>query len=489
MLLAGCGSGSTDPSGAGGAGVGGKGGSSGGGAGHSASGGAGTDGSGGISGSGGSSGGVATGGSGGISGSGGSSGGAGTGGSGGISGSGGSSGGAGTGGSGGISGSGGSNGIGGVGGSSGSAGTGGSGGHAGSGGSAGAMASGGHSGTGGVAGSGGSGGGAGAGGSAGHAGAGGSSGGAGVGTGGSSGGAGAGGSSGGAGMGGSSGGAAGNASACSGSTADPTAATTISGYLDKLPYDNPTGTERAQVIDAIIRSCYEFGPPSTEAGWQPQYCWAHLVAAIEKESSYGATEDVQDSYSTRTVTVNGASETANDPTIGLLQIRFSSTVHDFEAQGPLDRLSCVGCTFPSTFAAHQSESGNSDFWAVSGPTQNLALMESVACNVGMGAWYYYTYATGNGNPAQVTYLSQYCSGQGTAANLITGLRSHLEGPAAVNGVIADQAALNALQTSDANGYNYVTTIKGWFDTMIGTVSGTQPFFIPLAPNVVQYCGN
>ena len=110
--------------------------------------------------------------------------------------------------------------------------------------------------------------------------------------------------------------------------------------------------------------------------------------------------------------MSGASETADNPTIGLLQIRFSSTVHDFAAQGPQDRLACVGCTFPSTFATHASESGDSDFWAVSGPTQNLTLMESVACNVGMGAWYYYTYATGNGNPSKVTYLAQYCAGQG-----------------------------------------------------------------------------
>jgi hypothetical protein len=279
------------------------------------------------------------------------------------------------------------------------------------------------------------------------------------------------------------------ANACSGSTADPMGAATVSSYLDSLPYGDPTGTERSQIIDAILKSCYEFGPPPSDTGWQPQYCWAHLVAAIEKESSYGASENVLDSYGMRTVTVNGASETASDPTIGLLQIRFSSTVHDFAGQGPLDRLACIGCTFPSTFASHKSESGDSDFWAVSGPTQNLALMESVACNVGMGAWYYYTYATGNGNPAQVTYLSQYCGGQGTAANLITGLRSHLEGPAAANGVVADMTALAALQSSDDNAYKYVTSIKGWFDTMVGAVSGTHPFFIPLAPQTVQYCAN
>ncbi len=284
---------------------------------------------------------------------------------------------------------------------------------------------------------------------------------------------------------------AGGASACSGSDADPTAATTIGSYLDTLPYKDPTGTERSQIIDAIIRSCYEFGPPSTDTGWQPQHCWAHLVAAIEKESSYNQTENVLDSYGMRTVTASGGSETADDPTIGLLQIRFSSTVHDFEGQGPQDRLSCIGCTFPSTFAGHKSESGDSDFWAVTGPTQNLTLMESVPCNVGMGAWYYYTYATGNGNPSAVTYLSQYCAGQGTAANLITGLRSHLEGPGSAYGVVANVTALNALMTSDSNAYNYVSTIMGWFDKMlmITSVADTSPFFITLAPNTVQYCAN
>ncbi len=279
--------------------------------------------------------------------------------------------------------------------------------------------------------------------------------------------------------------------ACSGSASDPGGAATIGGYLDTLPYGDPTGTERAQVIDAIIKSCYEFGPPATDTGWLPQHCWAHLVAAIEKESSYNQTENVLDTYGKRTVTVSGASETADDPTIGLLQIRFSSTVHDFEAQGPQDRLACVGCTFPSTFASHASESGDSDFWAVSGPTQNLSLMESVPCNVGMGAWYYYTYATGNGNPGKVTYLSQYCAGQGTGANLITGLRSHLEGPASAYGVVPNVTSLDALMTSDSNAYDYVSTIMGWFDKMEGitSVTDSHPFFIPLGPNPVQYCSN
>jgi hypothetical protein len=284
--------------------------------------------------------------------------------------------------------------------------------------------------------------------------------------------------------------------ACSGAAADPVAASTISGYMDKLPYGPPKkqndppqpGDARYPLIDAIIKSCAEFGPPSSvDAGWQQQYCWAHLTAAIDKESSYNATSVVADTYSTRTV----GTETAADPTIGLLQIRFSSTVHDYAVQGPPASLACVGCTFPANFADHKNDSGggNSDFWAVSGPTPNLALMQSVPCNVGLGAWYYYTYATGNGNASQVTYLAQYCQGKGTAANLTTGLRSHLEGPDGAKGVIADIDALTALMSSDSNAYNYITQIKSWFDSMVGTVSGTHPFFITLVPNPSQYCAD
>ena len=285
-------------------------------------------------------------------------------------------------------------------------------------------------------------------------------------------------------------------SSCSGAAEDPAAASAISGYMDKLPYGPPKkvndppqpGDARFPLIDAIIKACAEFGPPpSVDPGWQPQYCWAHLAAAIDKESSYNASSVVTDSYATRAV----GSSTADDPTVGLLQIRFSSTVHDYAVQGPAASLACVGCTFPSSFATHKNDSGggNSDFWAVSGPSANLALMQSIPCNVGLGAWYYYTYATGNGNASAVTYLSSYCGGHGTAANLTTGLRSHLEGPDGGKGVLADINAVDALMTSDSGAYNYITQIKSWFDGMIGTVTGTHPFFIPLSPNITQYCGS
>jgi hypothetical protein len=117
----------------------------------------------------------------------------------------------------------------------------------------------------------------------------------------------------------------------------------------------------------------------------------------------------------------------------------------------------------------------------------MSVMQNAACNVGLGAWYYYLNATGNGNPSAATYLAGYCSGKGTAANLVTGLRSHLEGPSGGKGVIADMNGVNALQATDSGAYQYVTNIKTWFDSMIGPVSGTHPFFVRLAPNVPEYC--
>jgi len=278
--------------------------------------------------------------------------------------------------------------------------------------------------------------------------------------------------------------AGGSGSACSGSAADPAAAATVSGFIDKLPSNKPSAALRAPIIDAIIRSCEVFGPRTAKApGWQRQYCWAHLVSAILKESGYDAAQTTADSYGKRGTSAGQA----NDPTVGLLQVRFSSTVHDYVEQGPLASLSCVGCTFPAGFASHANESSESAFWAVTGPTQNLSVMRDVACNVGLGAWYYYLNATANGKPSTTTYLSSYCAGQGTAGNLITGLRSHYAGPDGGRGVISNLSALNALQGTDNGGYQYVTAIKTQFDALVGPVSGTHPFFLTLSPDSTQYC--
>ena len=272
---------------------------------------------------------------------------------------------------------------------------------------------------------------------------------------------------------------------CSGAALEPAAAATIDGYIDTLPYDKPTGAARAEVVDAVLRTCHVFSPdPAQSPGWEKRFCWAHLVGAMLKESSYNAALLGNDAYSKRTLP---GGQKANDPTVGLLQIRFSATVRDYSVLGPPDKMACIGCTFPASFASHKNESSDSSFWSVTGPTQNMALMKSRACNIGLGAWYYYASATSNGKPNQTTYAEQYCAGGGTAGNLITGLRSHLKGPDGGRGVIGNMNALNALQTSDATSYEYVTEIKSWFDVMTSPTAATHPFFVRLAPQPTQYC--
>lgn len=271
---------------------------------------------------------------------------------------------------------------------------------------------------------------------------------------------------------------------CVTAATDPAAATTVGNYLTTLGAAGPQGTLRTKVIDAIVRACEMFGPPpSKNPGWARNDCWAHLASEMLKESSYNQTSVVNDSYSKRTV----AGQTAKDPTIGLFQIRFSSVVHNYVVQGPLDRLACVGCNLPASLSTHKNEPGDSTFWAVTGPTANLSTVEDVACNVGLGAWYVYLNATGNGKSTTATYLDSYCKGQGTAGNLITGFRSYVEGPSLGKGIIPNQAGVNALQSSDANVYNYVTAIKGSFDGMIPPGAGTHPFFVLLHPNPTQFC--
>lgn len=272
------------------------------------------------------------------------------------------------------------------------------------------------------------------------------------------------------------------AAGCGGSAAQPAQAAMVSGYIDTLPYAPANDAKRAQIIDAILRTCEVFAPPSA-TGFQKKHCYAHLAAAIHKESTYSPTVAVTDSYATRAI----GNAKANDPTVGLLQIRFSSTVHDFVAHGPASALSCVGCNLPAALASHVNEGGDSSFWAVTGPTDYRSVLTSPACNVPLGAWYYYVNATGNGNATATTYIDGYCNGKGTSANLITGLRSHLNGPSGGRGVIADASGLSALQTTDGGGYQYVTTIKSWFDVMVGPSAGKHPFFFSLAPADSEYC--
>ncbi|MBX3187834.1 MAG: hypothetical protein KF819_12495 [Labilithrix sp.] len=274
---------------------------------------------------------------------------------------------------------------------------------------------------------------------------------------------------------------AGGGSTCGGSVADPAAAAIVGSYIDKLPNQKPTGAAREAVIDAILRTCFVFAPKV--AGFAQNHCWAHLVSAISKESAYDAALVNRDGYGSRMI----GGQAANDPTVGYLQVRFSSTVRDFSTRGPLDDMACIGCTIPASFADHASEQGDSAFWAVTGPTANMSLMQSPACNIALGAWYYYVFASGNGDPAKVTYVNPYCAGTGTAGNLVTGLLSHLKGPDGGKGVIPDVAGVGALMGTDANAHRYVTQIKASFDAMVGAVSGTHPFFVTLPPSPTQYC--
>lgn len=235
-----------------------------------------------------------------------------------------------------------------------------------------------------------------------------------------------------------------------GTTVDPDAATHISACMDSLPWgpSSLSASDRERVTNAIIKTCTEFAPPGAE--WQT-YCQLFLVAAINKESSYNAQSVVEDAY--------GGSA---DPTVGLTQIRFSSTVKDYASGGPLDALERIGCDFPES---------------VSGDTAApyLDMMQTPECNIALGAWYYFVYATGNGG-SQVVYLYQYCQGQGVAANLVIGMLSHLRGPSGAVGGGTDP---------------YVDQIRAWFDDPAcnGPSTGTHPFELQLQPEPEKYCAS
>lgn len=251
----------------------------------------------------------------------------------------------------------------------------------------------------------------------------------------------------------------------------------VSSFIDTLPYAPANDAARAEVVHAIVTTCSMFAPKELTK----RQCFAHLAAAIHKESAYDRKASVTDAYAKRWIASAGAS--ASDPTLGLLQIRFSSTVHDYAAHGPPAAMACTGCAFPSSLAAHLGETGDSRFWAIDGPAANTAMMETPACNVALGAWYYYVNATGNGDPKSATYIDGYCAGGGTAADIVTGLRSHLDGPSGGRGIVD----LPTLASSDPGAYAYVSAIKGWFDGMLGPSTGTHPFFLTLAPAPRQYC--
>ncbi len=271
----------------------------------------------------------------------------------------------------------------------------------------------------------------------------------------------------------SSAGGASSTGAADGGSAEAAEVTRVSGWLKDtssgLPgyaYTNikqnfATTLAFDGLVHAIVLSCVEFAPK--EPDWL-EYCEAVLASAIVAESSYDPTANVLDSYGTRSV--NGT--TADDPTVGLLQIRFSSTVNSFNYYGPFDRMAALGCSWPAELV---TQSNDAVFWATKGPSY-LTFMEDPACNIGLSAWDYFSNATGNGGPT-VEYTYQYCQGQGVGGDMVEGLLSHLEGPAYP-------------RPADATN-SYVTGIKSHFAALLGGLPTPDPFTEPLATEESKYC--
>jgi hypothetical protein len=226
---------------------------------------------------------------------------------------------------------------------------------------------------------------------------------------------------------------------------DPNVSAAIDACMAQLPWgaSDMTAVERAPIVTAIINTCAEFAPPGAQ--WQT-YCQMFLVAAINAESSYNAAA--------------GSVGAGDDPTIGLLQIRFSSTVRDFADNGPVDAMARVGCDFGTVTS--------SDSYAT-----KSKMMLDVNCNVALGAWYYFIFGSGNGG-SNVVWVDQYCRGNGVAGNLHIGMACHLMG---------GEAAHSSLSGADY----YYDEIKSWFEPCV-SYTGTHPFELVIQPDRDKYCG-
>ncbi|MGC4093696.1 MAG: hypothetical protein QM756_38510 [Polyangiaceae bacterium] len=302
-------------------------------------------------------------------------------------------------------------------------------------------------------------------------------------------------SSGGAGSGGTT--SAGGTGSTSCPNADPTELTLVRGWLNnttavgalpKYAYDNikstfPAGAAFDKLACSIAMSCKEFAP--METNWLRK-CEAVITSAIVAESSYNPLSVVNDSYATRSV----SGVTANDPTVGLLQIRFSSTVHDYNYYGPPAKMASIGCSWPSALT---SQADTATWWATSGGTTYLSFMQDVSCNVGLATWYYFYNATGNGG-ANAVWISNYCSGQGVAGNMVVGLLSHLMGGNYPRPADANNAYPWGIECCPA-GNPAVSTCTGCTGRFaafmgIGTASSRpspDPFLEALAPEPSKYC--
>lgn len=226
--------------------------------------------------------------------------------------------------------------------------------------------------------------------------------------------------------------------------------------LESYAYTNidmyfPVGPKRDRLVSSIVGACAAFAPRLP--GWQV-YCEALETSEIVSESSYNPGS------------VNGST----DPTVGLLQVRFSSTVQDYNYYGPLPTIEAIGCSWPASLAG---QTQGSSFWSTSGSlVANLTFMEDPACNIPLAAWYVWMNATGNGGPTAI-YAAGYCGGKGVAGDIVEGLLSFLDGPA-------------YSRPANAND-SYVTGIKTRFGKLLGGLPTPDPFGVTLSPNVSQYC--
>ena len=292
-----------------------------------------------------------------------------------------------------------------------------------------------------------------------------------------------------------SGGSTGTNSGCPGADATEFALvqawlnnTTAVGALPNYAYSNikknfPAGAAFDRLACSIAMSCAEFAPMETD--WLRK-CEAVVTSAIVAESSYNPNSVVTDSYATRALT--GA--TANDPTVGLLQVRFSSTMHDYNYNGPMAKMAAIGCTWPPEL---QTQADTTNFWATEGGTTYLSFMQDVACNIASAAWYYFYNATGNGG-ASAVWIANYCKGQGIAGTMVTGLLSHLEGgsyprPADPNNPYP--WGIECCSCGNPSGCT-CTGCTGRFAAFmgIGTTSSRpspDPFLEMLTPEPTKYC--
>lgn len=298
-------------------------------------------------------------------------------------------------------------------------------------------------------------------------------------------------STGGAATGGSSTGGS-SSTACPG--ADATEFETVSGWLNNtlatgaLPqyaYDNiesyyPTQAAFDELACSIAMSCLEFAPN----GWLRK-CEAVIASAMVAESSYNHASIVEDSY-------GGAA----DPTVGLLQIRFSSTVRDYNYYGPMEKMAAIGCEWPSELPG---QTQNDDtFWRGQGASY-IPFMTSVPCNAALGTWYYFYNATGNGydpNDADgAKWIHEYCAGDGVAGTMVVGLLSHLMGGnydhQAVDGTHAYPWGIECCPEGSPND-RPCTGCTGRFAAFmgIGTTASRpspDPFQEVLQPEPEKYC--